>query len=277
MRLFVARILSRLGIPHLSRALLAKQAGFALVFHDIIRERRTDLAPESQYGLTVSELDRMLNWLSKRFAFITPQQFLTASKPGILLTIDDGKANNYTNALPVLERHQAPAILFVTTQHVVNPRDWLPHTRKCARSQWSDVRDIPDDIAWEYFNGMTPEQVAICGQHPLITIGAHTVSHPFLTECDQPTLERELTASKKLLEGIINQPVSLFAYPTGVYDRRVAEAVRDAGYRYAFALKPKGVTMRACEVPRVYIRETASYYLDVKLSGIYARPVKSPI
>ena len=269
-----ARLLSGLGIPWIGRVLLARHGGFALVIHDVIQQRRPDMSPESQYGITEAELEQILKWISKRFQFLTPHEFLNSTKSGVLLTIDDGKSNNYQRALPILERYEAPALFFITTQHVLNPRDWLAHTKRCARTQWSDLEDVPDDIAWEYYNGMSASQLAACSKHPLITLGAHTVSHPFLTTCDQVTLNYELVESRKSLEELADTRVDLFAYPTGDYNAQVAEAVRNAGYKYAFALNSKHVAPPRYEIPRIYLRFSHPYYLDVKFSGFYSRPVR---
>jgi peptidoglycan/xylan/chitin deacetylase (PgdA/CDA1 family) len=273
MRYLFARLFSILGIASLARRLMVRDGRFVLVFHSIIQQRYENLAPLSQAGLTAAELDRVIRWVKRRFDLLTPNQFLESDRPGVLLTFDDGMANNYTHALPILEQHDAPAVFFVSTQHVLDPRDWLPYTRRKAHAQWDNLQDVPEEWARELFDGMAREQVAACARHPLITVGSHTITHPFLTRCDAARLERELVGSRRQLEAITGQAVDLLAYPTGDYDRRVAEAVRTAGYRAAFALIPKGVGMPLYEIPRIGIEWADAYYLDVKLSGLYHRPV----
>ena len=48
-----------------------------------------------------------------------------------------------------------------------------------------------------------------------IFFGAHTMSHPVLSQLDAPTLEAELASSKQLLEQGLDSPVEDFAYPFG--------------------------------------------------------------
>lgn len=273
MRYLFARLLSTLGIASLARHLMVRDGRFVLAFHSIIRQRYEDLAPLSQAGLTVAELDQIIRWVKRRFDLLTPNQFLESDRPGVLLTFDDGMANNYTYALPILEQHEVPAIFFVATQHVLDPGNWLPYTRRKAHAQWDNLEDVPQEWARELFDGMSREQVAACARHPLITVGSHTISHPFLTRCDAARLERELVGSRQQLESITGQVVDLFAYPTGDYDRRVAEAVRAAGYRAAFAAVSSGVGMPIYEISRIGVYLPDVYYLDVKLSGLYHRPV----
>jgi peptidoglycan/xylan/chitin deacetylase (PgdA/CDA1 family) len=94
-------------------------------------------------------------------------------------------------------------------------------------------------------------------------IGSHTVNHPILTEVDPDGLETELTESKRVIERELGMPCPYFAYPNGgpfdVSDR-VIEAVRRAGYRFAFTvtgrLAVQGQSPYA--IDRVYIPGQAS-------------------
>lgn len=267
-----------MGLPRLARVLIVRNGRFALTFHDIIRTRRSDLTRESQYGLTIDEFERILNWLKTYFKFLTLSAFLSGEEGrGVLLTFDDGKANNVTNLLPILEKHQAPAVFFVSTQHVLSSRNWLSYTRHCAQTQWADLQAVPDDLAWEYYNGMTPDQIAHCARHELITLGAHTVSHPLLTTCDEQLLWYELSEAKRQLESMSGRSISVLAYPSGDYDRRVAEAAQDAGYHYAFALMPRKAGLPQYEIPRVYVGDSHLFTLGVKLSGLHLQPLRRAI
>jgi peptidoglycan/xylan/chitin deacetylase (PgdA/CDA1 family) len=202
-------------------------------------------------------------------------EFLNTDKPGVLLTFDDGLANNHVNALPVLQEFNAPAIFFVSTQHVTDPQNWLPATRLLARKGWGMEEAVPEEIARDFYNGMSQEQLAECATHPLITIGSHTISHPFLTRCELQELEEELVGSKQVLEKITGRKIDFLAYPTGDYDARVAQAARSAGYRAAFAVDALNVASPLFEIPRVGIYASDASYLSLKLSGLHRRPLRS--
>ncbi len=271
----LAQFLSAAKISNLTRVLLSREGRFVLLFHGILRRRYPGLPWLSQMGLTVEELDWTLDWVRNRFCLLTPGQFLEENRSGVLLTFDDGLANNYIEALPILERYEAPAIFFVSTQHVVNPRDWLPFARTKVRVQWATLNDVPEQWANELFDGMSAEQLHACACHPLITIGSHTVSHPFLTHCGGSWMGREILGSRRQLEGLIGRPVDLFAYPNGDYDRMVAELVRAAGYRAAFAVASRKVDLPLYEIPRLEIHRAEPAYLDLKLSGFYQRSIEA--
>ena len=51
--------------------------------------------------------------------------------------------------------------------------------------------------------------------HAGVSFGAHTMSHPVLSQLDLPALEEELVQSKRLLEGGLDAPIEDFAYPFG--------------------------------------------------------------
>lgn len=71
-------------------------------------------------------------------------------------------------------------------------------------------------------------------------IGAHTMTHPILTQTPNSTVRAELAESKSTLERLLNEPVDLFAYPNGNPDRdyalRHVEAVRHCGFKAAVSV-----------------------------------------
>jgi peptidoglycan/xylan/chitin deacetylase (PgdA/CDA1 family) len=46
-------------------------------------------------------------------------------------------------------------------------------------------------------------------------VGAHTATHPILTEIDLPAARREILEGKARLESLTGRPVRVFAYPNG--------------------------------------------------------------
>ncbi len=48
-----------------------------------------------------------------------------------------------------------------------------------------------------------------------MAIGGHTVNHPILAALDECTARQEIAQNKEALEGLIREPVRLFAYPNG--------------------------------------------------------------
>jgi peptidoglycan/xylan/chitin deacetylase (PgdA/CDA1 family) len=122
------------------------------------------------------------------------------------VTFDDGFADNSYAAQSLLVR-ELRSTLYVTTGQVGAP------------------------------DRLTPEQVSELARVPGVEIGAHAVRHRYLDELDERELTHEVAGSRADLEDLIMAPVHSFAYPHGAYDPRVREAVIDAGYRSAAAVK----------------------------------------
>lgn len=256
------------GVTSLARHFKTQRRRFAVTFHGVASRRYPDLPKDIQPSFDAAELRRALTWLRSHFGLLSPRQFL-AGQPGILLTFDDGFANNAEQALAVLREFDAPAVLFVTTQHVHDPRDWLPAVREQVARKWDNVADVPEETAKDLYDGMSAEQLRQCAKTPGITIGAHSVKHPLLTQCSDEELRAELEGSKRTLEEITGKEVDLVAYPTGDYDERVAQAVRASGYRAAFALDSVDVGVEGYEIPRIGLYSDRPWYLAAKLSGLH--------
>lgn len=68
-------------------------------------------------------------------------------------------------------------------------------------------------------------------------IGAHTLEHPILGLCDADRAREEIGQTREILEGLINKPVTSFAYPNGHpgvdFSPHHIQMVKQAGYRYA--------------------------------------------
>jgi peptidoglycan/xylan/chitin deacetylase (PgdA/CDA1 family) len=70
-------------------------------------------------------------------------------------------------------------------------------------------------------------------------IGAHTVTHPILKTLSRQQARAEISASREALEGLLGEPVRLFAYPNGKagedYLPEHVEMVRGLGFDAAVA------------------------------------------
>ena len=274
MRYQLARGLHATGLARLSRALLTRRGRFVLTLHNVFGADRGEIAATGQRGLPVPEAEAMLAWLAARTTPLTAQAFLETDQPGILITVDDGKANHVEDLLPLLERYRVPAVFFVTTRHVRDPRGWLPSERAAAEWTFGAVDAVPEATARKAYDGMGETGVRRLAGHPLITIGAHSAQHPRLPECDDPTLMQELTGPKTYLEELTGRTIDLFAYPYGVYDGRVLDAVRQAGYTHAFAEEALPLGEPRQEIARLHVEHGQPYYLAAKLSGLYRAPLR---
>ncbi|MBI3701684.1 MAG: polysaccharide deacetylase family protein [Afipia sp.] len=76
---------------------------------------------------------------------------------------------------------------------------------------------------------------------PLVTVGAHTISHCNLARETQTDATREMRASRERIASVLNRPVQHFAYPYG--DKSAAalrefELAKELGFRTAVTTRP---------------------------------------
>ena len=72
-------------------------------------------------------------------------------------------------------------------------------------------------------------------QHSGHEIGAHSMTHEILRESQGVDLQYEIGESKKVLESELGTTVRTFSYPSGIYDDRTLQIVRDEKFETAVA------------------------------------------
>jgi peptidoglycan/xylan/chitin deacetylase (PgdA/CDA1 family) len=102
---------------------------------------------------------------------------------------------------------------------------------------------------------MTTDEVRRLAAGGLVTIGAHTVTHPSLPELAPAARRREIGASKLACEALSGAPVTTFAYPFGEFDADAREAVKSAGFLCSCSTQRRPVDSGSdvFALPRIYI------------------------
>lgn len=138
----------------------------------------------------------------------------------VVLTFDDGYIDQYTNAARLLRRRHYPAVLNL----VVYNGTALTAKKVRRMIRWG----------WE--------------------VDSHTLTHPILTGLWGKALRRQLITSRRIIRRRFRVPADFFCYPGGDYDRRVARAVRAAGYLGAMTIRYGRATPRGRFVmPRIAV------------------------
>lgn len=73
----------------------------------------------------------------------------------------------------------------------------------------------------------------------LISFGSHTVNHQILTTLNDGDIKKELSDSRKdlLQKNLLVSSCNSFCYPNGNYTKKIADMVRESGYRLAVTTK----------------------------------------
>jgi len=142
---------------------------------------------------------------------LTPFQQLP--KKSVVITFDDGYANNFS-AFDALVKRNMVASWFVVTHDIGKI------------SSWSDADTIPAKL-------LQKEQL-ITMQEAGMEVGSHTLSHYRLTQASSEQIKTELTQSRLTLSELLGHSVASFAYPYGLYNSEILSATKSAGYQVAF-------------------------------------------
>ena len=132
------------------------------------------------------------------------------------LTFDDGWADALTVAAPVLRELGVGATFFVCPGNWGYTEDsgYSPEGRVMTLEEAGELHELGFDL------------------------GAHSMNHPDLTECDDDELRAQLHDSKAAVEAITGRPCAELAYPYGIHDARVRAATEAAGFTLAFQFAP---------------------------------------
>jgi peptidoglycan/xylan/chitin deacetylase (PgdA/CDA1 family) len=278
---------------------------FGLLYHRI-SETRPD-----PWGLCVSprNFEEHLRVLGQEWHPVTATSFMDAvardaTDGTVLVTFDDGYADNYTAGLPVLERYDTPAVLFTASGYIGEPRGFwwdelarllfepvrLPDQCRIVLDGWvfesqlADVDSLPPDTSWRAWQDglfgraalyrelwawlrpllhaerqraldaigrwagagpqaaaddrpLTTAQLDELADHPLIELGGHTLTHPWMAGLTPAMQRLEIRAGRTALETAAGRRVDLFAYPFGGGGDLGPDTSRlaaEAGYRGAF-------------------------------------------
>jgi peptidoglycan/xylan/chitin deacetylase (PgdA/CDA1 family) len=88
-----------------------------------------------------------------------------------------------------------------------------------------------------------------------LQLGAHSATHRSLPELDDRALQWEAAESRDIIRRRTGITPEFFAYPYGLWNDRVRQAVRGAGYRAAFTLEDghRGATVNPWAFPRINV------------------------
>jgi peptidoglycan/xylan/chitin deacetylase (PgdA/CDA1 family) len=128
---------------------------------------------------------------------------------------------------------------------------------------------LEDTLSWA--------ELGELARDPLVTLAAHTMSHPRLRELDVASARKEMAGSKARLEEMLGIPIDHFAYPFGGEDAcgpREFSLAREIGYRTATTTQMCNIfpehARHLWSLPRVPLDSTAERNcdLDLHLSGL---------
>lgn len=126
----------------------------------------------------------------------------------LVITLDDGYKDAYTNAFPILNKYHLKANLMIPTGLLGNP-DYL---------SWDDLKRMVDTgLAFAY---------------------DHTWSHANLSTLSDEKIKTEILTAKVQLEEKLGKTVNIFAYPYGLENQRIINILQTNGFIAALSAIP---------------------------------------
>ena len=209
-----------------------------------------DVDPKRSDTVSPERFDWHMAYLKKHHFNVLPLrtlvQIIKQGKPlprkSVVITFDDGSADNFQYAFPVLKKYDFPATIFVITD-VVNTEGYLT----------------------------TAQMKEMLAQG--IEIGSHTRRHAYLPGILGKTLLEEIRDSKDMLEQELGVTVANFAYPAGGFTQEAKRIVQTSGYESACTTN-RGYdrfNRDVYELKRVRFSDQDNRvdYLWMKLTGFY--------
>ena len=183
-----------------------------IMYHDILPQK------EVFFDITAEEFEQHLRLIQENgLTPISLDQLVTHLRTGlplpekpILLTFDDGYGSVYQYVYPLLKKYGYPAVFSIYTLNI---------GKNTGRTHvtWAQLREM--------------------AANPLVTISAHSVTHPQdVTVLPDDKLRMEVVESKRIIESELGIPIRYFTYPEGKYDARVEKFVQAAGYSAALTM-----------------------------------------
>lgn len=153
----------------------------------------------------------------------------------VVFTFDDALLGVYRYALPALRDCGWNATVFAVSQRLGQEADWAP----CHRHHVMNHQQLAELHAqgWE--------------------VGAHTLTHPYLTRLPPKAAQREIARCREELQQLTGAEVLSFCYPYGDFNEQVVRMVQEAGYRIACTVR-KGL-VRPQDDPLILPRVPIAY------------------
>ena len=223
----------------------------------------------SPLAVSPAEFDAQCEWIASHTRVLPLEDAVSAlDRAGRLpagaaaITFDDGYAGCYGHAFPILRARRLPSTIFLVAETL---------TPAGRAIDWAGV----DTPATGTLSADQVREMADAG----VSFGSHSFSHHDLTTLSEAECERDLRASRDVLEDVLRRPVPLLAYPGGKHNDVVRRAAARAGFTHGFTLPDRREPRGPLSIPRVGVYpgngplalrvKTARWYLDARANPVF--------
>lgn len=206
-----------------------------LVYHHVRKQEGWSKATWS-WKMTVSPeiFEKQMQWIRDHgyttitlddFVAIMKGEKLSPPKP-VVITFDDNNLNQYEVALPIMEKYNVKAVIYLVTNRLGNKSVIDAERAKDMAARGMDIQ-------------------------------SHTVSHAGLSALSVAQMDHQLVDSRKALEELLGTPVRHVAYPLTMQNKTVRERTKAAGYTTGTIMDPRPATVKddLFKLPRIMMTD----------------------
>lgn len=227
-----------------------------LMYHRVTGDVDLEIdLPFSIFCAQITQLARVGEVVSLDEAAEKLQQGGGFDRTLFVITFDDAYLDFYTYAFPMLQKLGLPVTLYV-------PSGFIDDGWPAPVSRQPVGASKLQPVTWQMLQEMS--------KSPLLTIGSHTHLHHELPSLRDDEIEAELVKCDSFLLDKVGQKMRHFAYPRGVWDRRVEKIVKA---RYATVSLARGGAIYSSEflpyrIPRVPIlKSDGLFWYHARITG----------
>lgn len=182
-------------VPFFKRVLgLSKKESIRILMYHQVLPR--SIAYKNDLIVTVENLDEQLIYIKKNFktVFFKDLETSRSIENKIILTFDDGYYNNLQYLLPLLEKHQLKATIFIPTEFIQNDLD----AEEKVYMNFDEIRSLPPN---------------------LVEIALHSHTHKIFSQLTLSEAEADLLKNIETLEQNQISFTKVLAYPYGKFPK----------------------------------------------------------
>lgn|GEM_PF-410690 len=219
---FVVKAYQAISNPYRQRCLASQIKTGTVPISGLFYHRVADRQP-TPWTISRRNFQLQIKWLKENFDLLSMDQAVDRiesgfnDRPAVVITFDDGYAENMDFAMPLLVDYGVPCMYYVATRQILN-QQLFDNDRNFETPLYpNSLRDLKKLVRWG------------------IDIGAHTRNHVDLGKVTStPQLRDEIEGCRRELMHLLDCPIDHFAFPFGQYSNITTQAVqlaKEAGYR----------------------------------------------
>lgn len=296
--------LNTLGANALCRRILNHQT-VVLMYHGVAKDHWT-ISSGDWLQVKESNFRKQMEHLKKHYDVVPIDYALRtldrkSGKPKAVITFDDGYANNYNVAYPVLKDLQLPATVFLVTDMInTNKLFWYDRIRTSllGNLESNKIKEIVqsykvrhphtiDALVDEFIRGfqlgnsqnihnaygiLTYDQIHEMQNSGLITFDSHTHRHEILTQLNPGEPLDSIGHSLEIMRGQGIECGKIFCYPNGLYQPDHFKVLSKLGFKAATNTDCKTWNSKDFhyEIPRIGIgRDLTATQFESFASGMW--------